>query len=237
MENNSLNKPLETPSKANDRWVIPVFAGASLLLFALFIVFSLISSFPAGSSFDSSYLLGILASLYPLSFSLALLLRKNRFKKGWLFGLTTGGIILWCIVLYIFLIVFFLVLGPSATLQCQSSSSTSPSSACQDANNQLNQLFIFSIIFLITGLLYEAALGISLFGKKRLPLLLYISLGLLIVSNTLLAVFLLRGLGSNLWFYVFPFIGSDFLGFLICYISLKLPEEKASPYSEDALEQ
>lgn len=237
MNKQTLNKPSETPSKTKERLIIPLFAGASLTLFAIFFVFSLINLFSNGSSFDPSNLPGMIASLYPIAFSILLLARGIKIKKGWLFGLTTGGLILWGIALYIFLIAYFLVLAPVASGQCQNSSNSSVSGACAEAQASLNALFIYGLVFLIAGLIHELVFGLSIFGKKPLTIVLYISVGLFIIANAILAVFLMKGIGLSHWYYLLPFIGSDTLCFLVSYLSLRIPEEKASPYSEDAYEE
>ena len=256
MENQPVESFAKTPSKANWGLWIRLLAGASLILFVVFFIIDLISVLTTGK-FEGSSLIPFFALFVPMAFDIVLLVKGERTRKGAAFGFDVTGIVLWLITLVVIFLgvalagIFTIIFTCPATSSSSNASvasslasssgsisSSSSSSGCTTwVNNFLNPYVPLSIIFLLTSILHEVFLGINAFGKKKLPILLYIFTGVVILVGLGLGLFLSLNLGTNRFRYLLPFLATDFLWVALDFVILKGSNEKVSPHSEDTLEQ
>lgn len=253
MENDTLKGVTKTPSNSKATPCLRLFSGTSLLLFSLFLIFCVVYFIKGGDAANWGVIPVAAVIVYPIVFSLLLFIKGLKAKKGWLFGLSTAGLIALGVTLYILVAVLLIVLGLSGAGSCQNSSSSSTlssavlssvssstassSAACAERDRTINSLAIFAILLVGAGIAHEIVLGLSLFGKKPLKLLLYIFSGLYILASTAFGIVLLLAVTPELWFFILPFIGIDFLILSTGFAAPLLDEEKASPYPEDAPEK
>lgn len=254
MENQPVESFAKTPSKANWGLWIRLLAGASLILFVVFFIIDLISVLTTGK-FEGSSLIPFFALFVPMAFDIVLLVKGERTRKGAAFGFDVTGIVLWLITLVVIFLgvalagIFTIIFTCPATSSSSNASvasslasssgsisSSSSSSGCTTwVNNFLNPYVPLSIIFLLTSILHEVFLGINAFGKKKLPILLYIFSGLEIIASLALGIFIVLKMNANQGYYLLPFIGTDLLLVAIDFVVLYGDNEKVSPHPEDTL--
>jgi len=255
MEDQPLECTAKTPSKTNWGLWIRLFAGASLILFAVFFIIDLISILTSGK-FENPSLILLFPSLVPMAFGIVLLVKGERTRKSAAFGFDVAGIVLWLFALVtiflgvaltgIFTIIFTCPVAISSSSSVASSFSSSSesvsspgsSSGCATwVNSFLNPYTPLSISFLLTCILHEIFLGINAFGKKKLPILLYIFTGVVILFSLGLSLFLSLNLSPNRFRFLLPFLGTDFLLIALDIVILKGGNEKVSPHPEDTIRQ
>jgi hypothetical protein len=245
MENSAADSSLKTPSKTNWGLWIRLLAGASLVLFLVFVIFSLVTNLNAGGKFDASSIPALIGIIYPIVFSSILLARGAHTRRGLAFGLNVAGILIWGVVLYVLFFIFLLVGGIVQGASCGTSSSsissalTSSSSSNSQCTNEISQALngfgILIPIFLLSAIAHEVFLGLSAFGRKKLPILLYIFSGLEIIASLVLGIFIVLKMNANQGYYLLPFIGTDLLLVAIDFVVLYGDNEKVSPHPEDTL--
>jgi hypothetical protein len=253
MENQPTGSSLKTPSKSKWGLWIHLMAGASLILFVVYFVFDLVSLF--SGKFDGSSLIPLLVLLAPIVFCIILLIKGDHTRKGATFGFDVAGIAIWLVAI----VVIFLAIGLAglftAIVSCPISSSSSSSiasslssssassgapSGSQTCNSWavafLNLYTPLSLIFIVSAIVHEVFLGLNAFGKKKLPIPLYIFTGLMIIASLALGLDLTLNLGANKGYYLLPFLATDFLTIAFDFVILYGDNEKVSPHPEDTLE-
>jgi hypothetical protein len=255
MENQPVQSSAKTPSKTNWGLWIRLLAGASLILFIAFFIVELVSVLTS-SKFEGSSLIPLFALFIPMAFGIVLLIKGERTRKGAAFGFDVTGIVLWLLTVVILFLAVALAgiftaiftcpatssssssVGSSLASSSGSTSSGSSSSGCTSwVNNFLNPYVPLSLIFILVSIVHEVFLGISAFGKKKLPILLYIFTGIVFLVGLGLGLFLSLNLGTNRFDYLLPFFGTDFLLVAFDFVILYGTNEKVSPHPEDTLEQ
>jgi hypothetical protein len=235
---------LKTPSIKKWGITLRCLSGGSFVCFLVFGIWALVSSLSQGISNDLASFTSMFFILAPAVYSLIVFIKAFKIKKGWAFAARAGGIILWGVVLFAFLLVFGILLGITDSLNCPSSSSlssssiisssSSGSSTCGQGGQAFNRLAYSGIAFLIISLISEVFMGLSAFSKKDFKILLFISSALVLISQAIFAIFTLQQLSSGRSFYVLAFIGSALLLCVNTLLMLFGADQKASPYEEDA---
>ena len=247
MEIRAADSSLKPPSKTNWGLRIRLLAGVSLVLFLVFLILAFASNIQTGGKFDASSIPALIGIIYPIVLSTILIIQGSHARKGLVFGLDVAGILIWGIVLYALFFIFLLVGGILQGAACDASSrsisSVLPSSASSNAqcSNEISQALngfgLLIPIFLLSAIVHEVFLGLNAFGKKKLPILLYIFTGVNIVANLALGLFLVLRIKANQGYDLLPFIGTDLLILAVDFVILYGDNERVSPHPEDTLDQ